>query len=217
MDVVAGWTGRTACLLQEAFRDTQEAFAGRLGISTRSVARWHRDPNMVPGPERQQLLDVVLTQAPGEVRTRFELLVGTKQRQLDGARELRVAIAVVVRDESVLLVCRRDGDGPGWQFPAGMVKPGADSRAIATQETLAETGIRCSIREHLGARLHPVTNVWCDYYLADYLAGEPENRDPVENTDVLWSRVTDLHRFIEPGRVFHPVLEALEDLRDPVH
>jgi 8-oxo-dGTP diphosphatase len=217
MDVVTGWTGRTACLLQEAFRDTQESFAKRLGIAPRSVARWHSDPDMTPRPERQQLLDTALTQAPADVRHRFEQLVGPPQRQTNGARELRVAIAVVVRDDAVLLVCRRDADGPGWQFPAGMVKPGADSQAVAVQETLGETGIRCTIRGNLGARLHPITNVWCDYYLADYLAGEPENRDPVENTDVLWSRVSDLPKFIEPSTIFPPALEALEDLRDPVH
>jgi ADP-ribose pyrophosphatase YjhB (NUDIX family) len=58
----------------------------------------------------------------------------------DGAHSLRVAIAIVTWDTRVLLVARRGEPGQIWQFPAGMVKPGAQADAVAVAETLAETG-----------------------------------------------------------------------------
>lgn len=85
------------------------------------------------------------------------------------AYPLRVAVVVVLRGQDVLLVCRRDADatGIGWQFPAGVVKPGATSETVAVRETLAETGVHCTGRTSLGSRLHPVTGVICEYVLCD--------------------------------------------------
>jgi 8-oxo-dGTP diphosphatase len=98
---------------------------------------------------------------------------------------LSVAIAVVVRRGEVLLVCRRDNtEGIRWGFPTGVVMPGHNPEHVAVSETLAETGVHCAIRSTLGTRLHPVTGAMCAYFLAGHLAGEPENRDPVENTAV---------------------------------
>jgi 8-oxo-dGTP diphosphatase len=123
---------------------------------------------------------------------------------------LRVAIAVVVRGTEVLLVCRR-GDGQlRWQFPAGVVKPGADPEAVAVAETHAETGVHCAVRRHLGGRLHPVTGVVAEYHLADYLAGEAANLDPLENLDVAWAPISALARFIPPDHIYPPILNALE-------
>ncbi|MBQ1166942.1 NUDIX domain-containing protein, partial [Streptomyces sp. A73] len=59
---------------------------------------------------------------------------------------LRVAIAVVVRDSQVLLVCRRGDGALSWQFPAGMIKPGASSQVVTVQETHAETGVHSAVR-----------------------------------------------------------------------
>ncbi|MBQ1164578.1 NUDIX hydrolase, partial [Streptomyces sp. A73] len=44
--------------------------------------------------------------------------------------------AVVVRDSQVLLVCRRGDGALSWQFPAGMIKPGASSQVVTVQEYL---------------------------------------------------------------------------------
>jgi transcriptional regulator with XRE-family HTH domain len=80
---------------------------------------------------------------------------------------LDVAIAVVRTDAHVLMVCRREPDPSGitWQFPAGIIKPGASANTVAVRETLAETGIHCSVRSNLGVRLHPWTGVRCEYFL----------------------------------------------------
>jgi 8-oxo-dGTP pyrophosphatase MutT (NUDIX family) len=122
---------------------------------------------------------------------------------------LTVAIAVVREGNQLLLVCRRDEAGGSWQFPAGVVKPGADPAAVAVSETLAETGVHCRVTKHLGRRLHPVTQVMCEYYLCDYLTGTPENRDPVENLTATWVDAAKLTRFIPAEALFRPISLAL--------
>ncbi|UQU65184.1 NUDIX hydrolase [Couchioplanes caeruleus] len=123
-----------------------------------------------------------------------------------------MAIAVVLNEARVLLVCRRDADpgGLSWQFPAGIVKPGATPATIAIRETLAETGVHCSVRAELGSRVHPVTGVSAMYFFCDYLAGEVENRDVIENTDALWAPAADVTRFIPKQRIYAPILRVLE-------
>ncbi|MGH3751819.1 MAG: NUDIX hydrolase [Pseudonocardiaceae bacterium] len=129
---------------------------------------------------------------------------------------MRVAIAVVVKDSEVLVVCRRGDDGGGisWQFPAGMVKPGVSPETVAVRETLSETGVHCSVLRQLGSRIHPITSVLCHYLLCEYLAGDAQNLDVIENVSVVWVDRKILPRFIPPDRVFPPVLEALEVVRD---
>jgi 8-oxo-dGTP pyrophosphatase MutT (NUDIX family) len=125
------------------------------------------------------------------------------------AQALRVAIAVVVRGDEVLLVCRRGSDALTWQFPAGVVKPGASPAVVAVEETQAETGVRCTVREALGSRIHPVTGVVAEYLACDYLMGEATNRDQIENADVAWVPRAALTRFIPEQSIYPPILEAL--------
>ena len=154
VDVIT-WTGELACHLQAAYRMTREEFAGRLGVHSQTVAGWHSRPAIVPRAEIQSALDTLYEKAPAPVRLRFARLA---QLPADTtAQALRVAIAVVLRGAEVLLVQRRDGGDLHWQFPAGVVKPGADAAAVAVKETRAETGVHCAVREPLGSRLHPST------------------------------------------------------------
>jgi 8-oxo-dGTP diphosphatase len=190
-------------------RMTNEEFAERLGLSDRTISRWHSSPEMIHRPEAQQILDTAHEQAGDAVQRRFALLMRPAEPRMP-AQALRVAIAVVLRNDEVLLVCRR-GDGElRWQFPAGMVKPGAAPETVAVQETHGETGVHCTIRQQLGERVHPVTGVVASYYLADHLAGEAANRDPLENVDVTWVPRASLTRFIPQDQIFPPILSALE-------
>lgn len=75
MDLVTGWTGRTACALQAALRMSNEAFAEHLGVAVRTVSGWHQKPTLVPRSEMQQLLDTALEQASPAVKARFAHLV----------------------------------------------------------------------------------------------------------------------------------------------
>lgn len=217
MDVIELWSGRYACLLQSALRLTNEQFAARLGIAVRTVATWHSDAAVVPRREMQQLLDTVHEQAPEAARQRFALLVAAERTPTAaspaGAQALRVAIAVVVRDDKALLVCRRDDDATGitWQFPAGVIKPGGKAESTTVRETLDETSVHCAVRRHLGNRLHPVTGVLCEYFLCEYLAGEAKNTDTVENIDVMWVPRNAVTRFIPTDTIFPPILAVLEE------
>lgn len=222
MAFVGPWTGRTACALQAALRLSNELFARRLGVVARTVSKWHEKPDMTPRTEMQQALDTVYEQLSEAERARFASLItehsvappapGAGARAGGLAQALTVAVAIVVSDAQVLIVQRRgeDGGGISWQFPAGVVKPGVSPDTVAVRETLAETGVHCSVTRDLGGRLHPITNVRCDYLLCDYLAGDVENKDLVENVSVTWAATEQLPRFIPAGRIFPPILEALE-------
>jgi 8-oxo-dGTP diphosphatase len=239
MELTSGWTGRTACALQAALRLSNESFAAQLGIGVRTVASWHQKLTLRPQSEMQQILDTKLEQASAAVKARFAALVADQPpaRDVDtgsehdegtaaaergisadpsGVAVLRVAIAVVVKDTEVLVVCRRGDDAGGisWQFPAGMVKPGVSPETVAVRETLSETGVHCSVVRQLGSRIHPITNVLCHYLLCEYLAGDAQNLDMIENVSVMWVDEKILPRFIPPDRIFPPVLEALEVVRD---
>ncbi|WP_199546623.1 NUDIX hydrolase [Streptomyces sp. N35] len=209
MDVVDTWTGQLATALQDAFRDTNERFAERLGIGVRTVASWHNKPTTKPTSEIQAVLDTAYERAGEAVRTRF---VSSARSNGGGmqAQALRVAIAIVVRGNEVLLVCRRGDERLRWQFPAGMVKPGAHPEDVAIQETAAETGVHAAVREQLGERLHPQTGVMACYFLADYLTGEAVNADAVENSAVLWVAIRDLPKFIPADKIYPPIMAALE-------
>ncbi len=127
-----------------------------------------------------------------------------------GPPALKVAIAVVTDGPNVLLVSPRNRHcDMSWQFPAGVVKPGTNAAMVAVQETYFETGVHCSVRERLGARLHPITGVFCEYFLCDYLGGTAENRDVVENVSTVWVERDVLPNFIPADRTYPPILQAL--------
>lgn len=217
MDPAREWTGRDATALRKALRLTTEAFATRLGVATRTVANWSANPDMVPRTGVQDMLDDLVEQLPQSVRTRFEGLAGGRNSDQNAhGQALRVAIAVVVDRDKVLLVRRRDeGAGISWQFPAGIIKPGVPGEDVAVRETLGETGIHCSVNDLIGSRLHPVTEVLCDYYGCDYLAGDATNLDTVENAGVTWAPRREIAKFVARDKIYPPVLRFLEETRDP--
>jgi 8-oxo-dGTP pyrophosphatase MutT (NUDIX family) len=207
VDVIDTWTGELACHLQAAHRWGREDFAARLGVHPQTVAGWHTRPDIVPRGEIQAALDTLYEKAPAAVRLRFARLIHPPSDS--PVQALRVAIAVVLRGAEVLLVQRRDGGDLHWQFPAGVVKPGADTAAVAVKETRAETGVHCTVRQPLGSRLHPSTGVQADYVLCDHLMGEPSNLDPAENAEAAFVPIASLTRFIPADRIYRPVLDAL--------
>jgi 8-oxo-dGTP diphosphatase len=207
------WTGRDAAALQAALRLTNEGLAGKLGVALRTVATWHAKPEVQPRSEMQQALDIVLAKASSAERARFEHY-RSPQSPANSAvpQSLCAAIAIVIDEHRVLLVSRRADDFSPlrWQFPAGIVKPGGSVDRTAERETLAETGVRCKARRRLGSRLHPVTNVVCEYVVCDYLDGEAANLDPVENADVTWADLDKVTNYIPAENIYPPVLEVLQ-------
>jgi DNA-binding transcriptional regulator YiaG len=75
MDVpVDRWTGYRANALRRALRMTNEGFAHSLGVAVRTVAKWNAQPDLVPVPELQRVLDTALSRAPEDGKARFRLL-----------------------------------------------------------------------------------------------------------------------------------------------
>lgn len=221
MDVVDQWTGRHACALQVALRMTHEELAEYLGVARRTVAAWHERPDVVLRTEMQRALDTAYEGASESAKVRFaRRLQADDNAEVEttkaeaGVVPLTVAVAIVVTDAEVLIVCRRDADPSGitWQFPAGVVKPGSTASTVAIRETLAETGVHCAVRKELGGRLHPLSAVYCEYFLCDYLTGDVENRDISENVSAIWVPRADLTRFIPADTIFPAVLRELEEV-----
>jgi 8-oxo-dGTP diphosphatase len=214
--VIDQWTGRHATALQAALRMSQDELAALIGVAKRTIAAWSERPETVIRPELQRALDTAYSRADEPAKLRFARQLKAEDdaevAAAGSAVALAIAIAIVFNETGVLLVCRREDDPSGitWGFPAGIVKPGATAATVAVRETLAETGIHCSVRSELGSRLHPVSGVRASYFLCDYLAGEVENRDAIENTSALWAPREDVTRFIPKQRIFAPVLRALE-------
>lgn len=190
---------------------SNEEFAEHLGLAPRTVAGWHQNPSARQHPDAQRMLDAALQRAEDGARQRFAhaMRADDPERSGDGSQRLTVALSVVQRADSVLLVQRRDDGALRWQFPAGIVKPGASPVDAAVRETYVETGVHCSVREQIGARVHPQTGVYCEYFHCGYLAGEAENRDVVENASIAWVAVADLGRFIPESAIYPPILEVL--------
>ncbi|GAA2239981.1 hypothetical protein GCM10010413_47230 [Promicromonospora sukumoe] len=209
--VIDAWNGERAGRLQAALRMSNEEFAEHLGLAPRTVAGWHQNPGTRPRPDVQRMLDAAVQRADDGARQRFAhaMRAAEPERDDSGPQRLMVALSVVQRDDSVLLVQRRDDGALRWQFPAGIVKPGGSPADAAVRETYVETAVHCSVSEQIGARVHPHTGVYIEYFHCDYLAGEAENRDVVENASVAWVAVADLGRFIPESTIYPPILEVL--------
>lgn len=74
LHIVDLWTGRHAMALRTAKRLTIDEFAENLGTAVRTVAKWNKEPNIVPGTEYQRVLDTALAQATPEEQLRFQRL-----------------------------------------------------------------------------------------------------------------------------------------------
>jgi 8-oxo-dGTP diphosphatase len=215
VEVVDEWSGQYACALQAVLRETQEEFAARVGVGRRTVAMWHEKPEVIVQASAQRQLDRTLDGLSESQQIRFARRMRSDDRAAEPDRPgvtLTVAIAIVVNGDEVLVVCRRDADPSGitWQFPAGIVKPGASPGTVAVRETLAETGVHCAIAGELGSRTHPMSGVYCQYFLCEYLAGSVENLDVSENVSATWVARHEITRFIKADTIFPPVLRALE-------
>ena len=76
MQVIATWSGGHADLLRQAFRMTNESYAEHLRVSPRTVANWRGNPDVIPRPSIQDILDGALERAPDRVKAQFALLIG---------------------------------------------------------------------------------------------------------------------------------------------
>lgn len=122
-------------------------------------------------------------------------------------QRINVALAIIVRDDR-LLICRRrlhDTLGGYFEFPGGKCKEDESLEACLERELMEELGIvalpieKLAIIEHdyphRKVRLHP--------FLCRHVHGEPQ---PLECAQVLWIDPADL-----PNYRFPPANQALLD------
>jgi transcriptional regulator with XRE-family HTH domain len=74
MQVIAQWTGGYADALRRSQRMTYESFAEYLGVAVRTVAYWHKRPEIIPQARMQGILDTALDRAPERVKAQFAAL-----------------------------------------------------------------------------------------------------------------------------------------------
>jgi hypothetical protein len=129
--MVSGWTGSTACALQEAMHLSNEAFARRLGIGVRTVAGWHKKPTLRPQSGMQEILDTALEQASPAVKERFAALTagspGTAPEPTGEAEERLGA------DRNITAALHWLDEHAGWE-------PGTARHEVAAR--LAQTDLR---------------------------------------------------------------------------
>jgi hypothetical protein len=84
MQVIATWSGGRADLLRQAFRMTNESYAEYLAVSVRTVANWRGNPDVIPRPAIQDILDAALERAPDRVKAQFAALIGEAETSNQG-------------------------------------------------------------------------------------------------------------------------------------
>ena len=116
--MVTAWTGRTACALQAALRLSNQAFAAKLGIGVRTVADWHKKPELPPRPGTQQLLDTALARADADTAERFAVLTGQPAPAADAGADEDAATDAedrLISDENINGALGRLDDLAGWR------------------------------------------------------------------------------------------------------
>ena len=95
MQVVATWSGGHADILRQAFRMTNESYAEYLSVSVRTVANWRGNPEVIPRPAIQEILDAALERASDRIKAQFALLIGETQRDNKEAGDLESSVEVL--------------------------------------------------------------------------------------------------------------------------
>ena len=103
----------------------------------------------------------------------------------------RSAGGLIVHGSRILLISVLEGRR--WQLPKGHIEEGETPEEAAVREVQEETGVSGRIRAPLPGveywfvdrrkrRIHKTV----DYFLLDYLSGDPANFDPEEVTSAEW-------------------------------
>jgi len=88
MQVIATWSGGRADLLRRSFRMTNESYAEYLTVSVRTVANWRGNPDVIPRPAIQDILDAALERAPDRVKAQFALLISEAETSNQGTGQV---------------------------------------------------------------------------------------------------------------------------------
>ncbi|MDR6758270.1 8-oxo-dGTP diphosphatase [Mycoplana sp. BE70] len=119
-----------------------------------------------------------------------------------------VALAVVVDEDRVLVLKRRNDDELSWVFPGGKVAPGETPENAAKRELFEEAGIRCDVSHAIGTRVHPDTKRVVEYFLCVPEDPKPQLREPRLFSDMSWMTVNELEASIDTN-LYPPIKTAI--------
>lgn len=123
-----------------------------------------------------------------------------------------ISAAIIVRDNRVLMVRRRVGEGELlWQFPAGGIEAGETPEEAAARETLEEAGLSVEPVKLLGERVHPKTGRRMSYTACAIRSGEAHVADDDELDAVAWVSHADISDYVPYG-LFEPVQQYLDEV-----
>ncbi|MGW7440600.1 hypothetical protein [Streptomyces sp. NPDC054849] len=104
--IITRWTAGMAVHLQEAYRESRETFAHRLGLHTRTVVLWHENPAAIPRATTQQLLDRALELAEPTIYARFLAL--EQEEQAPAPRPALDPVVAQMSADMALMQARMD-------------------------------------------------------------------------------------------------------------
>lgn len=122
-----------------------------------------------------------------------------------------ISAAIIVRDDRVLMVRRRVGEGDLlWQFPAGGIEHGETAEQAAVRETQEETGLTVEALKLIGERVHPKTGRRMSYTACSPISGEAHVADADELDAVAWVTHSEIADYVPYG-LFDAVQKYLDD------
>lgn len=122
-----------------------------------------------------------------------------------------VVVGIVEKDGKILMIKRAKKEGNlEWAFPGGKVEENETKENACIREVYEETGINVQIKEIIGQRIHPDTQVKLTYFLCSYLNGEIKLLDKTEIVDVEYKNIKEFERDVKTD-IFPPVFEYIKN------
>lgn len=122
--------------------------------------------------------------------------------------KIDVTIGVVKKDEQILIVKRKEGEGNlRWQFPGGTLEDNETDKQAVVREVFEETGCTVIANELLGQRNHPYTKKNMSYWACLYVEGEIYISDD-DLEEAIWVNKDELLEYFSTP-VYEPILNYL--------
>lgn len=129
---------------------------------------------------------------------------------------IRVTVAIIVKNEEVLIARRKLGHLAGkWEFPGGKIEPGEQPEQCLKRELKEELGIDAAIRDFFGESVYQYDNGTIQL-LAYYTVWSHGNLKPTVHDKVIWSPVNQLSQYsFAPADM--PFVRKLQEQGDGVN
>lgn len=122
-----------------------------------------------------------------------------------------VVVGIVNKEGKILMIKRRkQEENLVWAFPGGKVEEGETKEQACIREVFEETGINVKIKEILGERVHPNTNVKITYFLCNYVSGQIMILDENEIIDIAYKNNEEFNRDVKTD-VYPPVKKYIKE------